>query len=181
MTLGTEGRIIGSAQNTSRGGDALLTKASGFAHEYRSAYEAVKAAEANAGATVYMNRAYSTASNHATRSLVRPDVMVKSASGEISAIEVASKSQSAASLVAKNQSAMNSLPASMRGNIEIVDNINVLGTRFAAPPTTGANYILGGVAAGRTAEEAAGLGAFATAQPTAPYSGSAQTGFKPPK
>ena len=141
--LSAEGRLIGTAQNTARPIDTLATKASGAAHEYRSAYEAVSAAKADAGATVYMNRAYSTASGGATKALQRPDVLVKSGSGELSAIEVASKTDRVSALAARNQAAMSSLPEAMQGSVGVIETMSVFGTKFATLPATELGYVAG--------------------------------------
>lgn len=145
-TLRAEGRIVGAAQRTGQASQSVTTKISGLSHEYASTHKAVRAAQADPAATVYLNRAYSTATGVKTVPTRLPDVGIMSG-GKYNAIEIASKTDDMASLYARNQVAMGQLPAGMRGSVDAIETVSLFGTKFAKPPATELSYLMGSLGA----------------------------------
>jgi RHS repeat-associated protein len=142
------GVIVGNAQRTGQASNSIVTQASGIIHEYRATSEAVQMARTGAYDTVYLNRAYSTATGVRTTPTRLPDVVgVANGGRSVTAVEVASRTDDVASLLNRNRQALTQLENSgVTGTVDVIKTtqIPLLGS-IASAPKVGIGYDITGL------------------------------------
>ncbi|MBX3475136.1 MAG: hypothetical protein KF754_12190 [Planctomycetes bacterium] len=109
---GTAGQIEGRAQRTGTLG-----------HEFTSYSQALEMAQSGLYERIYLNRAYSTVAGVRTSPRRLPDVIGKRLTGELDVVEILSRTDRRPAVNNRNHVARNQLPANMRGDINIVDDL----------------------------------------------------------